>query len=159
MGWTKRQFVEQAYEEIGLAAYTFDLQPDQLLAAVRRLDAMMATWNGKGIRLGYPIPGSPENSNIDDETNVPDAANEAIYTNLAIRLGPPIGKVVSQETKQAAKDAFDGLLRRAAMPPEMQYTSTLPLGAGNKPWRNSQPFVTPPTDPVLAGQDGVIDFT
>ena len=42
MGYTKRQFILAAFEEIGLAAYTFDLQPDQLESARRRLDAMIA---------------------------------------------------------------------------------------------------------------------
>ena len=29
MGWTKREYVEQAFEEIGLASYVFDLTPEQ----------------------------------------------------------------------------------------------------------------------------------
>ena len=40
MGWTKRQFVTQAFEEIGLAAYVFDLQPQQLDSALRKLNAV-----------------------------------------------------------------------------------------------------------------------
>ena len=30
MAYTKRDIVEQAFEEIGLASYVFDLQPQQL---------------------------------------------------------------------------------------------------------------------------------
>ena len=56
MGYKKRQFISAAFEEIGLASYVFDLQPEQLQSALRRLDAMMADWNAKGIRLGYPAP-------------------------------------------------------------------------------------------------------
>jgi hypothetical protein len=74
MGYSKRQFVYAAFEEIGLASYVFDLQPEQLESARRRLDAMMADWNGKGIRLGYPIPSSPQDGSIDEQTNVPDSA-------------------------------------------------------------------------------------
>ena len=59
MAYTKRQFVEAALTEIGLASYVFDLQPEQLEYARRRLDAMMADLNGKGLRLSYPIPSSP----------------------------------------------------------------------------------------------------
>ena len=32
MAWTKRQIVTQAFEEIGLASYVFDLEPEQLRA-------------------------------------------------------------------------------------------------------------------------------
>ena len=74
MAYTKRDIVEQAFEEIGLASYVFDLQPQQLESALRRLDAMMATWNAKGIRLGYPLPSSPADSDLDQEVGVPDNA-------------------------------------------------------------------------------------
>jgi len=74
MGYSKRQFVTAAFEEIGLASYVFDLNPEQMESALRRLDAMMADWNAKGIRLGYPLPSSPQNSDLDEQTNVPDSA-------------------------------------------------------------------------------------
>jgi len=158
MGWTKRQFVTQAFEEIGLAAYVFDLNPEQLQSGLRRLDSMMATWNAKGIRLGYPLPSSPQDSDLDEQTNVPDSSNEAIYLNLAIRIAPSFGKTPSVDTKATAKAAYDNLLSIAAMPMEMQLPGTLPVGAGNKPWNIDQPFVNPPVDPLLAGQDGEIQF-
>lgn len=158
MGWTKRQFVTQAFEEIGLAAYVFDLTPEQLESALRRLDSMMASWNAKGVRLGYPIPSSPQDSNLDEETNVPDSANEAIYLNLSIRLAPGFGKVVSTEAKSVAKMSYDTLLSRAAFPPEMQLPGTMPSGAGNKYWNIDNPFLEGPVDPLLAGEDGPIQF-
>lgn len=158
MGWTKRQFVTQAFEEIGLAAYVFDLNPEQLQSGLRRLDSMMATWNTKGIRLGYPLPASPQDSDLDEQTNVPDSSNEAIYLNLALRIAPSFGKTPSVDTKATAKAAYDNLLSVAAMPVEMQLPGTLPVGAGNKPWNIDQPFVNPPVDPLLAGQDGEIQF-
>lgn len=158
MGWTKRQFVEQAFEEIGYANYIFDLEPEQLQAAMRRLDAMMATWNGKGIRLGYPIPSSPEQGDLDTETAVPDRANEAIYLNLALRIAPTVGKVTAAETKAAARMAYIEVLQHASMPKEMQLPATLPAGAGNKPWRYDDPFLQKPKDPIDAGPDGPIDF-
>jgi len=157
MSWTKRQFIEQAFEEIGLAAYVFDLSADQLQSAMRRLDAMMAYWNSRGIRLGYPIPGSPQDGDIDADTGVPDAANLAIYANLAIQLAPSFGKAIPIEAKAIAKMAYDSLLARAAMPMEMQLPGTMPLGAGHKSL--DQPFVTPPIDPLLAGPDGELSFT
>lgn len=158
MSWTKRQFVEQAYEEIGYAGYVFDLEPEQLQSAMRRMDAMLATWNAKGIRIGYPLPSSPQNSDLDDETNVPDSANEAIYTNLALKIAPTVGKAVSQDTKVSAKAAYDTLLMLAAVPPEMQLPNTMPSGSGNKPWRWDDSFLNDPVDPLLAGGDGVIEF-
>lgn len=159
MSYSKRQFVTAALEEMGLAAYVFDMQPEQLQSALRRLDAMMANWNGKGIRVSYPLPTSPQDSDLDEETDVPDSANQAIITNLAVTLAPSYGKMVMPETKAIAKDSYNTLLQRAAMPPQMQLPKTMPAGAGNKPWRvQGDPFIRPPSVPVDAGPDGQLDF-
>lgn len=158
MSWTKRQFVEQAFEEIGYASYNFDLQPEQLQAGLRRLEALMGTWNGKGIRLGYPLSNNPDSAELDTTTNVPDSSNEAIYTNLAIRIAPIVGKTCSPETKQAARSAYMQLLSRFTKPQEQQFPATLPSGAGNKPWREDAPFMPSPSSDIDTGGDGPIEF-
>ena len=159
MGYTKQQFISAAFEEIGLASYVFDLQPEQLESALRRLDAMMADWNAKGIRLGYPLPSSPQDSTLSEETLVPDSAYEAIICSLAIRLAPSFGKTVMVETKTTAKQGYDILLQRATFPLEKQLPATTPAGAGNKPWRvYDNPYVRPPYFPVTAGPDGPIEY-
>ncbi len=159
MGYTKQQFISAAFEEIGLASYVFDLQPEQLESALRRLDAMMADWNAKGIRLGYPLPSSPQDSTLSEETLVPDSAYEAIICSLAIRLAPSFGKTVMIETKTTAKQGYDILLQRATFPLEKQLPATTPAGAGNKPWRvYDNPYVRPPYFPVDAGPDGPLEY-
>lgn len=159
MSYTKRQYIEQAFAEIGLAGYIFDLTPEQLQTALRQLDSMMAAWNAKGIRLGWPMPSSPQGSDLDDLTEITDAANEAIYCGLAVRIAPSFGKTVGGQTQFFAKQAYDQLLSIASMPLEKQLPHTMPAGAGNKPWRNNDsPFIRPPTDPLLAGPDGEIEF-
>ena len=45
MGYTKRQYIEAALTEIGLADYVFNSTPQDLQTALRRLDGMMAEWN------------------------------------------------------------------------------------------------------------------
>lgn len=159
MGYSKRQYVTAAFEELGLASYVFDLSPEQLEGALRRLDAMMAQWNGQGIRLAYPLPGSPENSDIDAESTVPDSANEAIITGLAVRLAPSIGKAASPETKAIAKLAFDVLASRACQPIEMRLPASMPSGSGTKPWRRDQPFLYPQSVDIESGGDGYIEFS
>ena len=113
MGYTKRQFVTAAFEELGLADYAHDLQPQDLQMAVRRLDAMMAEWNGRGLRLGYPLVSDPENTLLDTETGVQDAANEAIITNLGIRIAPSFGRQVMQETMNTARRAYQVILSKS----------------------------------------------
>ncbi len=160
MAYTKRDIVEQAFEEIGLASYVFDLQPQQLDSALRRLDMMMATWNAKGIRIGYPLPSSPGGSDLDQEIGVPDSAFEAMYLNLAIRISGGFGKTVSPDTKAAAKIAYKELLSNSALPIEKQLDNeTIPAGAGNKGWRYyNNPFLREPKEPITVGSDGNLDL-
>lgn len=159
MGWTKRQFVEKAFAKIGLAGYVFDLTPEELQDALSDMDSMVAAWNAKGIRIGWPMPADPLGSDLDEETNVPDAANEAIFYGLGVRIAPGFGKTVPQAVAFLAKQAYDQLLNLAAQPMEKQFPRELPAGAGNKPWRNNDsPFIRPPLDPLLAGPDGPIEF-
>lgn len=160
MGVTKRQIISQAFDEIGLAGYVFDLSPDQLNSALLKLDAMMAQWDAKNIKLGYPLAASPQNSEIDTETDVPLQSIEAIYTNLAMRIAPSFGKVVPIETKQFAKIAYDTLLAAAAFPRQQQMPGTMPAGAGNKSWRDrDNPFLRQPDDnPLAVDSNGQLDF-
>jgi P22 tail accessory factor len=158
MSWTKRQLVAQAFEEIGYASYAYDLQPEQLQAGLRRLEAMMGTWNGRGIRLGYSLFSNPDDADLDTASNLPDSANEAVYTNLAIIISPIVGKTVSMETKKTARSAYMQLLSRFTMPSEQQLPDTMPAGAGNKPWRRDDPFLPGPDSQIDAGGDGPIEF-
>lgn len=158
--WTKRQLVIAALEELGVQSYEFDISPEEFMTAVRRMDSMVASWDARGIRIGYLLPASQDSSDPDQDSGIPDRANEAVYLNLAIRLGPSYGKPVSAETKAAARVAYDSLLWAAAQPQEQQLPNTLPRGAGNKPWRTSDRtfFPTPSTDPLSVSQGGDLDI-
>jgi len=149
MSYTKRQFIQAAYRKIGLAAYVFDITPDEMDAAIEDLDTMMATWNGKGIRLAYPLPGSPDYAGLDEITSVPDSANE---------VAPAYGKQVAVEVKASARQGYEVLLARATAPREMQYPGTMPSGAGNKPWNSDDPFFPAPEEAVLTGPEGPLEF-
>jgi hypothetical protein len=155
MSYTKRQLVDAAMAEIGLASYAFDLMPEQRESALRRLDSLMAEWNARGLRLGYPVPDNPADSDIDVDSNIPDAAWEAVITNLALRLAPSYGKQVNIETKVAARHSLNTILARAALPAEMKLPS-MPSGAGNK--SIDSPFTPDPSSDLIAGQDSTLDF-
>ena len=159
MSWSKQELIVQAFEEIGLASYVFDLSAEQLQSALRKLDAMMAAWNARGLRLGYPVPSTAGGSLLADSSNLKDEANEAVYMNLALKLASTLGKPVSQELKDAAKLGYNTLLSQASVPPEQQFPKDMPAGAGNK-WRNQnrRPFLDDPTEGLDAGPDSDLDF-
>lgn len=158
---TKRDYILAAFDEIGIASYVFDTQPEQLDAALRKLDAMMAEWNGRGIRIGYPLPSTPSESTLDEVCTVPDWAMQAIVANLGIRLAPSYGKQVSGDTRNAARMALNTVQARTTQLLEMQFPNKTPAGAGRKFWRTyNNPFLRPPQEQgvILAGEDGILEY-
>ena len=141
MGWTKRQFAEASFADIGFASYTYDVQPEQILQAVQLLDSMVEGWT-QLIDISYPIPGSPQYTDITQDTGVPMAANEAIIKNLNLRTALIVGKVLTPDHKALAKTSFDNLLNWASRPAyQMSLPGRMPVGAGNKGWGSiSYPF-------------------
>ncbi len=160
MSWSKRQIISEAFGELAIQGYEFDVSPEEVQTALRRLDTMMATWEARGIRVGYAFPSSPEDSSADSDSGLPDSAVETTYLNLAIRLAAGYGKQISAETKRSAKEGFDTLLWAAAQPIEQQQPDTMPRGAGNRAWGdNPRPFFpTPDNSPLGIGAGGSLDI-
>ncbi len=110
----------------------FDASPEELQADLRRMDAMVAGWEVKGVRFGYAM-ATAGGGNLDDNSGIPDGAAEAVYLGLAVRIAPGYGKAVAAETRSAARTAYDALLLDAAFPQAQQLRGGMPAGAGNKP--------------------------
>lgn len=158
--WTKRELVNQAFGELALYGYEFELSPEEMNTGLIKMDAMLAEWQIRGINIGYNLPSSMEGSDLSDESGVPDYALSAIYTNLAIRLAAGFGKTVPQDLRVTAKQGLDPLYRMAAYPQQQQLRGSVPIGAGNKYWRGSNyRFVRPPNlSPVQTAENGDLDF-
>ena len=139
MPWTKKQIITEAFTEIGKGSYSFDSQPEEYQTALRRLDAMMATWGATAnIRIGYV--GGNGFGDIDAESTVPDWAVAAMYLNLAINLAPSYGKTVSPDTKINAKAALDAVMNETTER-RTRYIGGY-AGAGRLPYTRLAP---PPT--------------
>lgn len=156
--WTKRQLIQQAFAEIGLGSYSFNLPPERFQSAMSTMDTMMAEWNSLGIRLGYQLASTPTSGDLDQPSGIPDEANSAVYLMLAVRIAPSFGKTVQRETAVSAKMAYSALLSKAQSQEvaQRQFPSTLPVGAGNRFF--GRRFFPVPTDPIAAGPDGDIEF-
>lgn len=158
MATTKRELIEQAYGEMGLAGYFFDIQPEELAAARKRLDRMMAQWESIGIYLGYSMPSNPDDSDLDEDSGLQDGAVDTVATNLCVLLAPSKGKTLSIDTKVAAKNGYNRLLAAKAVIPQKQYPGNLPMGAGNKRLPIDRNYFQP-TDQVTGTENGsVIDL-
>ena len=153
--------MREAFAELALAGYVFELDPEELQTGLRRLDSMMATWDAKGVRLGYPLAISPGDSDLQQDSGLPLAAVEAVYLNLAIRLAAGFGKTMKPSTIVTARQDYDALLRPLTQPLATQLPGGMPLGAGNSRARGGlRPAFTPTPDtsPVQVGPNGNLDF-
>jgi hypothetical protein len=158
MSWTKRELIAAAYRKLGMANYIFDLEPLQLQSACADMDALVGSWNS--VNIGYAFADSPSTADIDVDSGVPAYANAAIYLNLALSLASDMGKNISPTLMGEAKKAYLSMLK-AAMPATLEYQmpSSLPRGAGQKPWRNATgPFMPTPSDPIETGLDGDLEL-
>lgn len=146
--WPKKLHIEKAFGELALAGFIYDISPELMEDSLLTLDAMMADWLGMGIDIGYVFPATPDDSNVDDDSGVPDTDNQAVYMNLAVTLAAARGKTLTARTLLAASRGYNRLLgavaRAAARP--MPMPNTMPRGAGNKAWRCWDRFF--PGDPT-----------
>lgn len=136
---TKQELVEDAYEELGLAGYVFDLEPEELATGLRRCDRLGAEWDAMGIRIGYNI-GGRDTSDLTDESGVPDWAENAFVTNLAVSLASTIGKQPAPSTILAARRGLRALMLGNYEIPQMQMPRQMPIGTGNRRNTKTQVF-------------------
>lgn len=132
METTKRWFITEALDEIGLSSYAFNLSGSDLMAALRKLDTLIATWEAQGLTINWVFSSNYDTSDPDDAVTVPDASLQAVITNLALRIAPSFGKNVSIETRQAAWQGLNALRVSKATIPQQQYPVTTPIGEGNR---------------------------
>lgn len=157
--WTKGQLVTAAFDELGLAGYEFDVQPDEVMSALRRMDSMMAMWDSKGIRIGYQLTVDPQDTDPDQDSGLSDTAVEAVFLNVAIRIASSYGKTPMQATKVIARESYEALLSAVtAEPPRMNYPRDTPAGAGNRQWSRRRVFLPTPAEPITTGPDGALEL-
>lgn len=130
--WTKFQLLDEAFGDIGLASYIFDIEAEEQEKALRQLDMMMSNWGIKGIRVGYQLSQTPDDSSINKDSGLPEYAIEAVTKALAIRLAPKYNKMPSPLLLAQAKESYNTLLTAISTIPEVQNTSILPRGTGNR---------------------------
>lgn len=162
MSWTKRQLIADAFGELALAGYDFDITDEEWAAANRKLNTMMATWLALGIQLGFHMSASADGVDLDEPSGLPLYAVEAVYMKLATSIAASKGKILPASTLRNAKAAYDALISKLAADQvqQQQLPSGTPRGAGRKPWRTiNQHFVpTPDTSPLQSAADGGLTF-
>lgn len=160
--WTKRQVIADAFGELALAGFDFDLTPEEMQSAVRALDLMMVTWQGNGIACGYVFALTPDQGDLDEDCGAPLNAVAAMVPSLAIRIAASKGKAVPASLKATAHAAYSALqstIAAQSVRPQ-QLRGGTPLGSGNRWHWHAPAFATPPnTDPLQTDAGGDLTFS
>lgn len=138
---TKRVLVDMAYEECALAGYEFDVTPEELQSALRRLDALMGEWKVQGIDLGYNFPAALGQGNLSDWSGVPDWAANVSAMTLALRIAPRMNKSMGAAANKALASGMVALRAKTQTVPEYSLRPWTPHGIANKTWDLWWPFV------------------
>lgn len=126
---TKREIIAQAFEEIGLGAYAYNAQPEDLQTALTRLNALLAFWAGEGAVTEADSTGR----DLDTASNVPVDAEEGVICALAVRIAPSYGKTPSPDTKARGRQGHNLMMRKnIALPTRKADFASVPAGAGYK---------------------------
>jgi len=126
---TKRQIVLQAFKNTSLAAYVFDLRPEELQDAVTELDQMMAMWAANDVNLGYVV-----GDELDDESGIALANLPAVVSNLAMTICTLFGRQPPAALAANAAQSYAGLLTQAMINVDATrpMQGHIPYGAGNR---------------------------
>lgn len=148
MSWTKRQFIERSYAEIGLGKRAYTITPEDFEDALAVFDSMVLNWQARfGFGVGWPVSDNPDDSNIDDPTFVPLPTTLLVWSNGAMAIANGLGKTVMPDTKTAAKDSYETMVAFFNKPCGKPLPKGIPYGGGNRQWGRYRIF-SPTPQPV-----------
>lgn len=124
---TTLEVIEDALRDINVISEVDNASPEQGKYGRRKLNQMMALWLEDSIDVGYF--SQPNTSN---DCPIPEYAELAVISGLAIVLAPKYGATVSQELVSVANSAIASV-RRKLISESLDNTdmSHLPRGQGH----------------------------
>ncbi len=142
----KGEYVSGAYEQLAIWGITADPEPQEIVKALVRLNGLMLQWENRNIFLGWNVGAEDPN----DESGLPDWAQEAVFTNLALKIAPLYGRMATTDQKQEAANAYEAITLNNLC--NMEYPDTMPVGAGNQRYGYSSRRFFVETDPETGDQ-------
>lgn len=138
---TKKELINLAFEEIGIASYNFDIQPEQYISALKRLDSLISVWQSKGLETNYLLSDPISGTSLEDEAILSDLAIKPAYSNLALDLCPMFGKNPSAINLKNASQSYKALIADNVSINEVKKDRYV-LGSGYKPVSSGMPEIT-----------------
>lgn len=139
-GRPKRDIIELAFDDCGMAGYEFDRTPEEQSMALRKLNALMMEhpWS----QLGYAQPAYGVGQ-ADGGSGLPDFAINTVAQYLALRIAPGMGVSLSPEYKAAMARSLMNLQSQIACIPYIELPHNTVRGSGHRSlgWGIGTPYV------------------
>ena len=103
------KIIEGALQDIAVIAQQQSPSTSDAALGLERLNSMLGDWHRRGVVTGLTPP-------LAAGDNIPEAIEDAIRLNLALRLAPPFGKATNPELVNQARETFTALNIRSSIP-------------------------------------------
>lgn len=131
-GIPKSTLIDMAFDDCGIAGYSFEKTAEEYTSALRKLNAMM--WEWPFDQLGYIQPPTGD-GNPSDVSGVENRWTQVLSTMLAERIAPGIGKALSPEQRSARKRSYAQLCSYVSVLPRVKFPPQTVRGSGYDPYR------------------------
>ncbi len=122
---TKIQILNDAFNELRINGITTQPDNEDVRLGIERLEDFMSELT---FALGFNFEAIP---NPNTYSGIPQYANFAIASNMALRLAPAYGKAPEALIRQASA-SMSALQNKTCRPRRVNYPSRQPLGMGNR---------------------------
>ena len=124
---TATQIINGAAEEIGVKTAEIALQPGDFQVILDRMNDMLSEWADLG-----RTPSFVDVSDGADTVSIDRNAVAAAKYNLAVRIAPSFGRIVTPALMALAGGTLNNLRTSVVHIGKVAYPDTLPLGSGNE---------------------------
>lgn len=122
---TKIQLVTKAFDELRINGITSNPDSEDVALALDSLEGLVSELL---IDIGYRFESEPDPNTM---SGIPQFAESAIYIALAVRIAPRYGKDAGMIRAQA-NAAMSALVARVKKPRQINYSTRMPMGIGNR---------------------------
>lgn len=127
--------VERAFSIAKIKKGNIDIEDEEMAIGIDTYNDLIVQLNIDGISLGATIVSKKE-----DETDVPDWAQEMIKNQIAIRILDEFNRPLTAVLAERADRALRAVMRMVSQQRSSAFPNTLPVGTGNYRFRTSRFF-------------------
>lgn len=142
---TKGDIINEAYSRARISGLTRNPTPSDIGLALKRLESMAALWEAMSVCTGYAFEDDPDPTT---PHNVPRQYWNAYESNLAISLLSDFGKQPAQTLVMEAQGTFSAVSGATARVEQINEPNRMPVGSGNRLYRNRWSRYYPTTTQV-----------